>query len=133
MKKILFLTVAMLASSSAFAVTDHYVLRDGNHVQHLKITKINDEIKVSADVDFEPNADEQGSVPCSADVAGEAKSEGENQLVMKKHAEGEARYCSLKIQLSPNGAKIEQSEDCSYFAAGICRFSSNGKELVKVK
>lgn len=133
MKKILFLTVAMLASNSAFAVTDHYVLRDGNHVQHLKITKINDEIKVSADVDFEPNADEQGSLPCSADVAGEAKSAGENQLVMKKHAEGEARYCTLKIQLSPNGAKIEQSEDCSLFAGGICRFSSNGKELVKVK
>ncbi len=93
MKKSLFLTVALLVSGGVFASTDHYVLRDGNHVQHLKITTVNNEITVSSDVDF----------------------------------------CELKVHLSPTGAKVEQSEDCRNFAAGICRFSSDGKELIKVK
>ena len=133
MKKSLFLTVTMLVSGSAFAATDHYVLRDGNHVQHLKITTINNEITVSADVDFEPNASEAGSKPCSGEVSGEARSEGANELVMKKHSKGEASYCELKVHLTPNGAKVEQSKDCDNFAAGICHFSTDGKELVKIK
>lgn len=133
MKKSLFLAAAALVSGGAFAATDHYVLRDGNHVQHLKITKINDEITVSADVDFEPNASEAGSKPCSGEVSGEAKSVGANELLMKKHSEGEATFCELKVHLTPNGAKVEQSKDCDNFAAGICRFSTDGKELVKIK
>ena len=133
MKKSLFLTAAMLVSGGAFAAADHYVLRDGNHVQHLKITKINDDITVSADVDFEPNANEAGSKPCSGEVSGEAKSVGANELVMKKHSEGEATFCELKVHLTPNGAKVEQSKDCDNFAAGICHFSTDGKELVKIK
>jgi hypothetical protein len=133
MKKSLFLAAAMLVSGSAFAATDHYVLRDGNHVQHLKVTKINDEITVSADVDFEPNANEAGGKPCSGEVSGEAKSVGANELVVKRHAEGEATFCELKIHLTPNGAKVEQSKDCDNFAAGICHFSTDGKELVKIK
>lgn len=127
------LAAAMLFSSGAFAVTDHYILRDGSHVQHLKITTIGDEVKVSADVDFEPNATEEGKHACSADIAAEAKRVSDSELVVKKQLEGEAKFCSLKIQLTPTGAIVEQSEDCSYFAAGICRFSSDGKELVKVK
>jgi hypothetical protein len=133
MKKNLFLALAMLTSNAAFAATDHYVLRDGNHVYHMKITKLNSDIKVSADVDFEPAAGEEGKRPCSVDVSGEATSSGENELVMRKHIEGENRYCSLSIHLTPNGAKVEQSKDCGYYAAGICHFSSDGKELVKVK
>ena len=133
MKKSLFLAAAMLVSGAAFAATDHYILRDGNHVQHLKITTINDAITVSADVDFEPNANEAGSKPCSGHVSGEAKSVGANELVIKKHSEGEATYCELEVHLTPNGAKVEQSKDCGNFAAGICRFSSDGKELVKIK
>jgi hypothetical protein len=133
MKKSLFLTVAMMVSGGALAATDHYILRDGNHVQHLKITTIKDDITVSADVDFEPNASEAGREPCSADVSGEAKSVAANELVMKKHLAGEASFCELKIHLSPTGAKIDQSDDCGNFAAGICRFSSDGKELIKVK
>ena len=133
MKKSLFLAAAMLVSGGAFAATDHYVLRDGNHVQHLKITKINDAIIVSADVDFEPNANEVGSQPCSGEVSGEAKSVGENELVMKKHSQSEATYCELKVHLTPNGVKVEQSKHCDNFAAGICHFSSDGKELVKIK
>jgi hypothetical protein len=132
MKKILFITIALLVSGSAFATTDHYVLRDGNHVQHLKITDLNKEITVSADVDFEPNTNEKGHA-CSAILSGEAKNMGEGKLVVKKHAESEASYCELKIQLSETGAKIEQSKDCDNFAAGICHFSSDGKELIKVK
>lgn len=132
MKKSLF-AAAMLFSGSAFAVTDHYLLREGNHVHHLKITKLNNQIMVSTDVNFEPNASETGRNACSAEVSGEAKSTGENQLLMKKHIQGQADYCELKIQLSPNGAKIEQSEHCNNFAAGICHFSSDGKELVKIK
>ncbi|NOT84367.1 MAG: hypothetical protein HOP02_06175, partial [Methylococcaceae bacterium] len=60
MKKNLLLPLLMLLSSVAFASTDHYILRDNSHVYHLKITKIADDIKVSADVDFEPNASETG-------------------------------------------------------------------------
>ncbi|MBL1264679.1 hypothetical protein [Candidatus Methylomicrobium oryzae] len=133
MKKHVFLAAALLASGSAFATTDHYLLREGNHVHHLKITKLNDEITVSTDVDFEPNANEKDAHACSADVSGEAKVTGENELLMRKHIEGQADYCELKIKLSPNGAKIEQSTDCGHFAAGICHFSSDGKELVKIK
>jgi hypothetical protein len=133
MKKSLFLTAAMLFSGAAFSATDHYVLRDGNLVQHLKITKINDGITVSADVDFEPNANETGKTPCKGEVSGEAKSLGANELVLKKHAEGKAAFCELKVHLTANGAKVEQSKDCDNFSAGVCRFSTDGKELVKVK
>ncbi len=133
MKKKMFMFAAMLISGSTFAATDHYILRDGNHVQHLKITKINDEITVSTDIDFEPNAAEKDALPCSTDISGEAKIVAENELVMKKHSESEATYCELKIHLGANGAKIEQSKDCDNFATGICHFSTDGKELVKIK
>ncbi len=133
MKKRLFFAAAMLISGGVFAATDHYVLKDGSHVQHLKITTVGDDVKVSADVDFEPNSSEQGKHACSADIHGEAKRLSETELLLKKQLAGEARFCSLNIHLTADGAKIEQSEDCGYFAAGICRFSSDGKDLVKVK
>ena len=133
MKKILFLAITMLVSSSTFAATDHFILRDGNHVQHLKITTLGTDIKVSADVDFEPNAAETGRNACSAQVSGDAKLVEANELVMKKHIEGEKRICTVKIHLKPEGAILEQSEECGYYAAGICHFTSDGKELVKIK
>ena len=133
MKKSLFLAAAMLVSGGAFASADHYVLRDGNHVQHLKITKTNDDIKVSADVDFEPNANEAGSKSCKGEISGEAKSVAANELVMKKRAESEAAVCELKVHLTTNGAKVEQSKDCDNFSPGICHFSTDGKEMVKIK
>ena len=133
MKKSLFLIAAMLVSGVASAATDHYVLRDGNHVQHLKITSINHEITVSADVDFEPNANEAGSKPCTGNISGEAKSVAANELVLKKHSESEATFCELKIHLTPTGAKVEQSKDCDNFTPGICHFSTDSKELVKIK
>lgn len=124
---------ALLISGSVLATTDHYVLREGKHVHHLKVTQNDEEINVSADVDFEPNADEKGSKACSADITDEAKKTGENKLRIKKQSEGEASYCVLDITLSPTGAKIEQSEDCNNFVTGICHFSSEGKELVRIK
>jgi hypothetical protein len=133
MKKTLFISIAMLISSNAFAVTDHYVLRDGNHVQHLKITSSNKDYIVSVDVDFKPNADEKGKHTCSASIAGEAKLMDNDKLILKKHAESGASYCELKIHLSDTGAKIEQSKDCDNFVAGICHFSTDGKELLKIK
>ena len=133
MRKSLFLAAAMLVSGGALAATDHYILRDGSHVQHLKITTIKDGVTVSADVDFEPNASEAGKASCSGEVSGEAKTVAENELVLKKHSVGEASFCELKIHLSPTGAKVEQSDDCTNFAAGICKFSTDGKELLKVK
>jgi hypothetical protein len=133
MKKILFLTIAMLVSSSAFATTEHYVLRDGNHVQHLKVTETDKEITVSTDVDFEPNANEKDQQACSASLSDEAKRLDKDKLLVKKHSEVDASFCELKIHVSETGAKIEQSKDCDNFAAGICHFSSDGKELVKVK
>jgi hypothetical protein len=132
MKKIVFFSMAMLVSGSVFAATDHYILRDGNHVHHLKITEVNKEYTVSADVDFEPNTNEKDSLPCSARIAGEAKLD-KDKLVLKKHSESEATYCELTIKVSETGAKVEQSKDCDNFAAGICHFSSDDKELVKIK
>jgi hypothetical protein len=125
--------IALLASGAAFGATDHYVLRDGNHVHHLRITQVGGEITVGADVNFEPNASEQDGKPCSAEISGEGKSTGENEITLHKQLDGEAHYCTLKIGLTPTGAKIEQSKECGYFAAGICHFDSDGKELTKVK
>jgi len=127
------MAVAMLVSGSAWALTDHFMLRDGNHVYHLKITGVGEAITVSADVDFEPTAEEKGKHACSATVSGDAKFVSDNELVMKKQISGETRYCTLNVKLTPNGAVVKQSEDCSYFAAGICHFDSEGKELVKFK
>lgn len=124
---------AMFISGSVLAATDHYVLREGKHVHHLKITQNGDEINVSSDVDFEPNADEKGSKACSAEISDEAKVTDKDKLTLKKKSEESASNCVLDIQLTPTGAKIEQSEDCSSFVTGICHFSSGGKELVKVK
>lgn len=133
MKKTLFFSIAMLVSGSVFAGSEHYILRDGNHVQHLKVTERKGEYTVSADVDFEPNADEKGKQDCNAHIDGEAKLADKGTLVLKKHSESDATYCELKIQLSDTGAKIEQSKDCVNFVRGICHFSTNGKELVKIK
>jgi hypothetical protein len=132
MKTSLFI-FALLISGSAFAATDHYVLRDGNHVHHLKVTKLNNEYNVSMDVDFEPNADEKDAKACSADISGEAKSSGENKITLKKRSEEEANSCTLDITLSATGAKVEQSKDCDNFLTGICHFTSEGKEIPKVK
>jgi hypothetical protein len=132
MKTSLFI-FALLISGSAFAATDHYVLRDGNHVHHLKVTKLNNEYNVSMDVDFEPNADEKDAKACSADISGEAKSSGENKITLKKRSEEEANSCSLDITLGATGAKVEQSKDCDNFLTGICHFTSEGKEIPKVK
>ena len=63
MKKSLFLTILILISGNVFAATDHYVLRDNGYVRHLKVTQIDDEYTVSADVDFEASAKDH----CSAD------------------------------------------------------------------
>jgi hypothetical protein len=133
MKKSVFLALAVLFSGAAWASTDHYLLRDDTHVHHLKITKIGDDVTVSMDVNFEPNAAESGRQPCSAEVSGEAKFTSENQVVMKKQIEGEAKHCSLTINLTPTGAKVEQSPECGYYAAGICHFDTAGKELAKIK
>ncbi|HEY8038080.1 MAG TPA: hypothetical protein VIF37_21105 [Methylobacter sp.] len=130
MKKSLFLTITMLISGNVSAATDHYVLRDGDYSRHLKVTKISDDYNVSADVDFESAAD---SAHCSETISGKAKSTGENELVLKKHSESAASFCELKIKLSPTGAKVEESKDCSTFTVGKCHFSSGDKELVKVK
>lgn len=132
MKKTLFILV-LLMSGSVFATTDHYILRDGNHVQHLKIVKIGDELDVRMAVNFEPNENEKDAKICAAEIEGDAKMEGENKISLKKRSEGEAAYCTLDITLSATGAKVEQSKDCDNFATGICRFSSGGKEIPRIK
>lgn len=133
MNKKLFLASLLAFSTQGMAATDHYILRDGSHVQHLKITQVKNEITLSADVDFEPNSNEVGKHACSAEVSGEAKQTSATEIVMKKRIEGEAKTCSIKANLTTNGAILEQSDDCHYYAAGICHFSSDGKELTKVK
>ena len=121
MKKSLFCFV-LFFSGSVSATTDHYVLREGKHVHHLKITQNGEEITVSSDVDFEPNADEKGSKACSADISGAAKMTDKDTLTLKKKSEEAATHCVLNIKLSPTGAKIEQSENCTDFVTGICHF-----------
>jgi len=133
MKKIALFSIAMLVSSSVFAGTEHYLLRDGNYVQHLKITDINGEVTVSADIDFEPNTNEKDKHACSVSLSGEAKRVDKDNLILKKHSEVDASFCELKIHLTDTGAKIERSKDCDSFTTGLCNFSDDGKELVKIK
>lgn len=134
MKNVLIALIAFMASTSAMASTEHYIRKDNNHVQHLKITQIGDDISGSMDVNFEPNGPtEADRKPCSAEVSGDAKKTGEHEITIKKQIEGETKHCSLKVQLSADGAKVEQSPECGYFVAGICHFDSEGKELTRVK
>ncbi len=133
MKKIICLVAALFASTASVAATDHYYLRDGNHIHHMKVTTTGDDIHVSADVDFEANKGEENAHSCSADISGPAKSTGDKEITLKKQAEGKAHFCALKINLTDTGAKVEQTEGCTYFAAGICHFDSDGKELLKLK
>lgn len=132
-QSLLLAIIGLLLSTVAMAETDHYFLRDGNHVRHLKISKVDGNITVTADVDFEPNAGEEGSYPCAAEISGEAKSEADNVIILKKHAETAASYCELTIQLTGTGAQVSQSKGCGNFVGGICRFATDGKELVKIK
>lgn len=133
MKKTMILALGLLFSSSVFAGADHYIRKDGSHVQHLKISKHKGEVSVLVDVDFEPTEKETDK-PCSIELSGVAKVVSENELVLKKQAQGEAHYCQLNIHLSGDEAKIDESADCAkYFAGGFCRFGSEGKVLTKIK
>ncbi|MDD5033224.1 MAG: hypothetical protein PHE55_00575 [Methylococcaceae bacterium] len=133
MKKMMIMALGLLFSTSVFAGADHYIRKDGNHIQHLKITKQKGDVNVLVDVDFEPGANETDK-PCSAEISGEAKVISENELILKKQAQGEAHYCQLKVNLSGDEAKIEESQDCArYFSGGFCRFGSEGKALNKIK
>ena len=131
MNKTIITVLALLASSSAFASTDHYIRREGNLVQHLKITKTAHDTNVSMDVDADNK--ETGHKACSAEVSGDGKTTGENVISMRKQIEGETRHCLLEIKLSNDGAKVDQYADCTNFATGDCHFGSDGKELVKIK
>jgi len=133
MKKTMILALGLLFSTSVFAGADHYIRKDGTHIQHLKISKHNGVVKVLVDVDFEPTGTETDK-PCSTEISGDAKVVSENELHLKKQAQGEAHYCELKILLNGEEAKIEESQDCvRYFTGDFCRFDSEGKVLIKIK
>ncbi|MEI7866405.1 MAG: hypothetical protein WCI11_00830 [Candidatus Methylumidiphilus sp.] len=133
MKKTIFFALGLLFSTSVLAGADHYIRKDGTHTQHMKITKQSGEVKVLLDVDFEPSGSETDK-PCSTEISGEAKVVSENELHMKKQAQGEAHYCELKIFLNGDEAKIEETPDCvRYFTGDFCRFDSEGKVLTKIK
>ena len=133
MKNILILAIGLLFTNSVLAGADHYVRTDGKHVQHLKITKQRGEVHVLVDVDFDPAGSEIDK-PCSAEISGEAKVISDTELLLKRQAQGEAHYCELKISLTPENAKIEESQDCArYFSGGFCRFDSEGKVLTRIK
>ena len=133
MKKTLLIALGLMFSTSVFAGADHYIRKDGTHIQHLKITKQRGKVDVLVDVDFEPTAAETDK-PCSTEISGEAKVVGDNELHLKKQAQGEAHYCELKIFLNGDEAKIEESQDCvRYFTGDFCRFDSEGKVLLKIK
>lgn len=136
MKKAIILGLAAgLAGGVASASTEHYVRHDGAHVQHLKITKLGDEIRAVMDVDFEPTAAEagQGVKPCSAEVEGEGKMISETELVFKEQIPEERRYCEVRVKLSGDEARTSESKECGYFLAHFCRFDSEGKALLRVK
>jgi len=133
MNKTIIAALGLLFSASAFAGADHYIRKDGGHIQHLKVSKQRGEIHVLVDVDFEPTGKETDKA-CSAELSGEAKAIGDNQLLLKKQAQGEAHYCELTITLSGDQARIEESADCArYFTGGFCRFGSEGKVLNKIQ
>jgi len=133
MKKTIFFALGLLFSTSVLASADHYIRKDGTHTQHMKITKQAGEVKVLLDVDFEPSGSETDK-PCSTEISGEAKVVSENELHLKKQAQGEAHYCELKIFLNGDEAKIEETPDCvRYFTGDFCRFDSEGKVLTKIK
>jgi len=133
MKKTLLLALGLLFSASVFAGADHYIRKDGNHVQHLKVTKQSGKVEVLVDVDFEPTGTETDK-PCSTEISGEAKVVSENELHLKKQAHGEAHYCELSIFLEGDTAKILETPDCvRYFTGDFCRFDSEGKVLNKIK
>ena len=135
MKKSIFFAAIWLFSSTAFAVTNHYYMRDGNHVQHMKITQLknNKEIHVSIDVDFEANEDEEGRRTCAAEISGKAEYIKDDELFMKIHSKGQANYCKLNIKLRDDSATIKQSEHCDNFVRGICHFSTGAKSLKKIE
>jgi len=134
MKKTMIMALGLLFSTGVLAGAEHYVRKDGGHVQHLKIIKHDGKVKVLVDVDFEPSEREAGEKSCSAEISGEAKVVSENELTLKRQAEGEAHYCELKIHLSGDEARIEQSADCArYFSGGFCRFDTEGKVLHRLK
>ena len=135
MNKIIVAALALLTSTAVLADTQHYLRRDGNHVQHLKITRIGDDVDASMDVNFEANGSaEEGKKPCVAEVSGDAKTTGANEITLRKQIEGEARHCQLNITFTGDGAKVEQSPECGYYLGGsICHFDSEGKELTRVK
>jgi hypothetical protein len=133
MKHLILALASLVATGVAMADTDHYVRRDGNHVQHLKVSKVGNDVFVTADVDFDANSNEGTNKHCAAEIRGEAKATGPNEITFRKQIEGEAKHCTLKITLSGDAARVEQSSECSYYAAGICHFDSDGKELTRVK
>lgn len=135
MKKMVILGMACLICGAANASTEHYVRRDGRHVQHLKITKIGDEMKVFMDVDFEPSPEEiaKGIKPCTAEVEGEAKPVGDNEWLFREQVPEERRYCEINLKLSGDEARTTQSKACEYFLAHFCRFDSEGQALIRVK
>ncbi|HLF96917.1 MAG TPA: hypothetical protein VI457_07215 [Methylococcaceae bacterium] len=134
MKRIPILALALLFSGGVLAGTDHYLRRDGGHVQHLKITTRGGETHVGMDVDFEPGAgDKRGAHACSVDMDGEAKETAPNELVLKRQLENQARHCVLKIHLSGDEAKVEQSEECVYYTGHFCSFDTAGQALKKAR
>lgn len=133
MKKTLLIALGLLFSTSVLAGADHYIRKDGTHIQHLKITKHDGKVEVLVDVDFEPTGAETDK-PCSTAIAGEAKVVSENELHLKKQAQGEAHYCELNILLNGDEARIMATPDCTrYFTGDFCRFDSEGKVLTKIK
>lgn len=134
MKKLLFVILGLLATTSAFGVAEHYVRSEGGHVQHLKINRLGNETYVSMDVDFEPvSGVDEGKRPCSHRIDGVAQVVGENDLLLRRQAEGEAHYCELTIHLGGDEATVKQSKDCGYFLGDYCKFESEGGALKKVK
>ncbi|MFM8331754.1 MAG: hypothetical protein ACKN9T_08700 [Candidatus Methylumidiphilus sp.] len=133
MKKTLLIALGLLFSTSVLAGADHYIRKDGGHVQHLKVSKQKGEVNVLVDVDFEPTGKEDEK-PCSTEISGEAKVVSDSELHLKKQAQGEAHYCELTILLNGDEAKILDTPDCAKFFTGdFCRFDSEGKVLNKVK
>ncbi len=135
MEKAVILGLACVVCGAASASTEHYVRRDGAHVQHLKITRIGDDLFASMDVDFEPNAmeAERGVRPCSARIEGEAKLISATELTFKEQIPGERRYCVIRVQLDGDEGRTTESRECGYFLANFCRFDSEGKVLVRFK
>jgi len=124
----------MLVSGSALAATDHYVLRDGNHVQHLKDYKNQwwDFSKRRRQfLNRMPTKLAANPVPAKFQV--KPRVWLQTNWLWKSVLKAKRLFVSWRFILAQLVPRLKQSKDCDNFGSGYLPLLYNGKELIKVK